>query len=73
MTSAAEPTAATKTVHHVKHHRAQAQTRAKDSYAALEPYRSMGFVGAYPGEYARRRAAGDCVFDLGYGRFEYCN
>jgi hypothetical protein len=28
--------------------------------------------GAYPGLYAVKRAQGQCVIDLGYGRFEYC-
>jgi len=51
-----------------KHRRA----RAHNPYERLEPYRSMDFIGAYPGEYARRRALGECVFDLGYGRLESC-
>lgn len=42
-------------------------------YRQLEPYRSMGFIGAYPGGYARQKAAGECVIDLGYGRWESCN
>lgn len=53
---------------HAKHRRI-----AKNPYADLEPYRSMGFIGAYPGEYARRRAAGECVDDLGYGRWASCD
>jgi hypothetical protein len=28
--------------------------------------------GAYAGEYAVRRAIGQCVIDLGYGRWEAC-
>ena len=28
--------------------------------------------GAYPGLYAVKRAQGQCVIDLGYGRFERC-
>jgi hypothetical protein len=28
--------------------------------------------GDYPGLYAIKRAQGQCVIDLGYGRFEHC-
>jgi hypothetical protein len=72
-TSAAEPTTATKTSHHVKHHRKQSQVPPKDPYAALEPYRSFGFIGEYPGDYALRRSLRECAVDLGYGRWESCN
>jgi len=71
--SAAEQKPAAKTSLHHKHYRTQAHMRPKDPYAALEPYRSFGFSGAYPGAYALRRSLGECVIDLGYGRFEYCN
>jgi hypothetical protein len=54
---------------HAKHRRAQ----TNNPYWRLEPYRSMGFIGAYPGEYARRKAAGECVIDMGYGRYDSCS
>ena len=47
----------------------------------VNPYRpryiapSHDFVGGpdgYPGEYAMRRAAGQCVMDFGYGRWRAC-
>lgn len=47
----------------------------------VNPYRpryvapSHDFIGGpdgYPGEYAARRAAGQCVMDFGYGRWEAC-
>ena len=28
--------------------------------------------GAYPGLYAIKRAQGQCVIDLGYGRYQHC-
>lgn len=28
--------------------------------------------GNFPGNYAVRRALGECVYDLGYGRFQKC-
>ena len=71
--SAAEPTTATKPRHHVKHHRTQSQVRHKDPYAALERYRSFGFIGSYPGDYALRKSLGECVVDLGYGRWASCD
>jgi hypothetical protein len=49
------------------------QVKANNPYKNLEPYRSMGFIGTYPGEYARLKASGECVIDLGYGRWESCN
>jgi hypothetical protein len=33
----------------------------------------MDFKGKYPGNYASRKAAGDCVIDLGYGRWMSCD
>jgi hypothetical protein len=68
--SAAEPaaTAKAKVTHHAKHR----QTKVHDPYAALEPYRSMDFKGAYPGDYALRRSLRECVEDLGYGRWASC-
>src|SRR5262245_30288773 len=36
---------------------------------------SFGFIGGpdgYPGEYAWRRSLGQCVHDLGYGRWKAC-
>ncbi len=69
---AAEPATAAKPKHHVKHHRTQSQVRPADPYAALEQYRSFGFIGPYPGDYAVRRSLGECVIDLGYGRWAPC-
>lgn len=43
-----------------------------DYYRSLEANRSFGFIGAYPGEYARRRSLGQTVCDLGYGRWDAC-
>jgi hypothetical protein len=54
--------------HHAKHAKAKA-----NPWAALEPYRSMDFVGDYPGDYAARKALGQCVIDLGYGRWMSCD
>lgn len=36
---------------------------------------SFGYIGppGYPGEYAWRKSIGQCVSDLGYGRFESCD
>ena len=42
-------------------------------YDRLERNRSSDFVGQYPGEYAWRRAAGQTVCDLGYGRWDTCD
>jgi hypothetical protein len=50
--------------HIVKHHR---------KYEALEPYRSSGFIGEFPGSCAYDRAAGNCMIDLGYGRCVPCD
>jgi len=71
--SAAEQKAAAKTSHHVRHYRTHAHRRPEDPYAALQPYRSFGFIGAYLGAYALKKSLGECVIDLGYGRFESCD
>jgi hypothetical protein len=47
-----------------KHHR---------KYEKLEPYRSSGFIGEFPGSCAYDRAAGTCMIDLGYGRCVPCS
>ena len=49
------------------------RVRVSNPCRHLEPYRSMDFIGAYPGEHARLKASGQCVIDLGYGRYESCN
>jgi len=68
-TAAAESSVSQKKAsHHARHVKA----KPVDPYAALEPYRSMDFKGAYPGDYALRRSLGECVEDLGYGRFVSC-
>jgi len=66
--SAAEPASDTK-----PHHSNRAHAKAANPYADLERFRSMDFIGTYPGDYAARRAAGDCVIDLGYGRSMSCD
>jgi hypothetical protein len=45
------------------------------SYRAKGIVPSFGYVGppGYPGEYAWRKSIGQCVSDLGYGRFESCD
>jgi hypothetical protein len=57
--------------------RANSTTTASSSGARahhqFEPFRSMDFKGKYPGNYASRKAAGDCVIDLGYGRWMSCD
>jgi hypothetical protein len=68
--SASEPVSAATTAHkshHAKH------AKAQNPYAELEPYRSLGFIGPYPGDYARMKATGNCVIDLGYGRSMSCD
>jgi hypothetical protein len=60
-----------KVVIHKRHH--DAKVVQKSPYSHLEPYRSSGFVGDYPGDCAKRRAAGECMIDLGYGRCESCS
>jgi hypothetical protein len=54
--------------HVAKHH-----VRRESAYPALEPYRSSGFIGQYPGSCAYDRAAGRCMIDLGYGRCVSCD
>lgn len=70
--SADEPPATSKPAqktHHAKH----AKAHRANPYADLEPYRSFGFIGPYPGDYARTRASGTCAIDLGYGRWMSCD
>jgi len=55
--------------HRTKH----AHVKALKPYPSLERFRSMDFIGPYPGDYAARKAAGDCVIDLGYGRSMSCD
>jgi len=61
---------AKKTVHHKRHAKHVAVYRS--AYPALEPYRSSGFIGSFPGACAYDRAAGRCMIDLGYGRCMPC-
>jgi len=61
-----------KVVTHKRHHVAKV-VRQEAPYSRLEPYRSSGFVGDYPGDCARQRAGGECVVDLGYGRCVSCS
>jgi hypothetical protein len=70
--SAAQPDAGPKVLHKT-HHAKHAKARTGNPYAALEPYRSMDFIGSYPGDYARTRASGTCAIDLGYGRWVPCD
>ena len=58
-----------KIVVHKKRHRV---ARRHSRYPELEPYRSNGFVGEFPGSCAYDRAAGRCMIDLGYGRCVQC-
>jgi hypothetical protein len=58
-----------KVVVHKKRHIAKSHRR----YEALEPYRSNGFIGEFPGSCAYDRAAGNCMIDLGYGRCVPCD
>lgn len=62
------PTVKKKPVVHRKRH----IVRQQDGYPALEPYRSTGFKGQFPGSCAYDRAAGNCMIDLGYGRCVPC-
>jgi hypothetical protein len=52
-----------------KHH----VVRPRSAYPELEPYRSNGFIGEFPGSCAYDRAAGNCMIDLGYGRCMPCS
>ena len=47
--------------------------RRGPAYPELEPYRSSGFIGEFPGACAYDRAAGRCMIDLGYGRCVQCD
>ena len=62
----------TKKPAHHKHH-AKRATVYRSAYPALEPYRSFGFIGDFPGSCAYDRAAGRCMIDLGYGRCVPCD
>lgn len=55
-----------------KHHTARRVVRHRSAYPELEPYRSNGFIGEFPGSCAYDRAAGNCMIDLGYGRCAPC-
>ena len=59
-----------KTVHHRRH--ARNVTVYRSAYPELEPYRSSGFIGQFPGSCAYDRAAGRCMMDMGYGRCVPC-
>jgi hypothetical protein len=59
-----------KVVVHRKRHVVRRQDDA--AYPALEPYRSSGFRGEFPGSCAYARANGNCMIDLGYGRCVPC-
>ena len=59
-----------KVVAHKKRHVAK---RRGPAYPELEPFRSFGFVGEYPGSCAAHRASGTCMIDLGYGRCAPCS
>jgi hypothetical protein len=61
---------AKKPAHH-KHH-AKRGTVYRSRYPELEPYRSSGFIGEFPGSCAYDRAAGRCMMDMGYGRCVPC-
>jgi hypothetical protein len=53
-------------------HKTHRVVRSKSAYPELEPYRSFGFKGEFPGSCAYDRAAGNCMIDLGYGRCMPC-
>jgi hypothetical protein len=59
-----------KVVVHKKHR--YVSRRHGPAYPELEPYRSFGFIGEFPGSCAYDRAAGRCMIDLGYGRCMPC-
>lgn len=54
-------------------HKHQVANTHRSLYPELEPYRSHGFVGTFPGSCAYDRAAGRCMIDLGYGRCVQCD
>jgi hypothetical protein len=55
-----------------KKHKRHVAKRYPSAYPELEPYRSSGFIGQFPGSCAYDRAAGRCMIDLGYGRCMPC-
>ena len=57
----------------VVHKKRYVAKRNGPAYPGLEPFRSNGFVGQFPGACAYDRAAGNCMIDLGYGRCEPCS
>jgi hypothetical protein len=57
----------------VVHRKRHVAKRRGPAYPELEPYRSFGFIGKFPGSCAYDRAAGRCMIDLGYGRCVPCN
>lgn len=83
LTSASAADGAKATVHAQTEFSSAAKKRTKVVVAA-DPYAryraqgivpSFGYIGppGYPGEYAWRKSIGQCVTDLGYGRFESCD
>jgi hypothetical protein len=56
-----------------KRHTSRHVARYRSAYPELEPYRSNGFIGEFPGSCAYDRAAGRCMIDLGYGRCVQCD
>ena len=69
-TTTTTKTTTTKKAVHKKHHVVR---KTSPAYPALEPYRSSGFKGEFPGSCAYDRAAGNCMIDLGYGRCVPCS
>jgi hypothetical protein len=67
-----QTTKVTKAKKKVVVHRKRHVARYRSAYPELEPYRSFGFVGEFPGSCAYDRAAGNCMIDLGYGRCMPC-
>ncbi len=72
-TASAMATEATPKIIHKSHHSKHAKAHRAYLYADLEPFRSLEFIGPYPGDYASRKAPGECVIDLGYGRWMSCD
>lgn len=58
---------------HKRHVARHVVVRPRSAYPGLEPYRSFGFRGEFPGSCAYDRAAGNCMIDLGYGRCVPCD
>ena len=67
------PVVTKKTSKKTAHHKRHAKPVYRSAYPELEPYRSSGFVGQFPGACAYDRAAGRCMIDLGYGRCMPCD